>query len=106
MMDDEDDIYPESEPQMSHNSRAEVKMEDIDYDEEEGEEVEDDDSDVRLIQLTTLIMYTKAVVQDEINFITDAKEESKPETTSQSTTQGSCVQHLYHFSMPHVPTDQ
>lgn len=49
MMDDEDDIYPESEPQMSHNSRAEVKMEDIDYDEEEGEEVEDDDSDVRLI---------------------------------------------------------
>lgn len=46
MMDDEDDIYPDNEPQTRNGRGSEVKMEDIDYDEEEGEEVEDDDSDV------------------------------------------------------------
>ena len=47
MMDsDDDDIYPEHYEVNDHRNQAEVKMEDVDDGEEEGEEVEDEDSEV------------------------------------------------------------
>jgi hypothetical protein len=44
MMDsDEDDIYPDNDTPNGHGHQAEVKMEDAEDGEEEGEEVEDSD---------------------------------------------------------------
>jgi hypothetical protein len=42
---DDDDIYPPAEENSGRGGQAEVKMEDVEDGEEEGEEVEDD-SDV------------------------------------------------------------
>lgn len=47
MMDsDDDDIYPQHEEANGQRNQSEVNMQDADDGEEEGEEVEDDDSDV------------------------------------------------------------
>ncbi len=53
MMDsDEDDIYPDEhnhEAANGHDGQTEVKMEDAEDGEEEGEEVEEEDTDVWLM---------------------------------------------------------
>ena len=73
---DSDDIYNTGE---EVDGRREFKMEDVEDGEEEGEEVEDD-SDVR--NLLNFSMQELTVVQDEVNFITDAKEAPKQESSS------------------------
>jgi len=47
MMDsDDDDIYPQHEEANGQRNQREVNMQDVDNGEEEGEEFEDDDSEV------------------------------------------------------------
>ena len=56
MMDsDDDDIYPEHDEINGHNKQGEAKMEDIEDGEEEGEEVEEEDSDVHVSRRTSSV---------------------------------------------------
>jgi hypothetical protein len=75
MMDsDDDDIYPTNEPSTESRIKPDEDAE------EEGEEVEDD-SDV-YSPLEDTSEFAADDNQEDINFITDAKEEPKPELKS------------------------
>jgi hypothetical protein len=83
MESDSDDLYDPSDSVpagVQHRpENTEAKMEDVDEGEEEGEEIEEDDSDDVSCLSGSYSNFLLIKLQDDINFITDQKEEPKSE---------------------------